>query len=210
MRRLTLTVQWIRIVVIVSVLGAGACRNSGGEEATNTVPTAPPDTTTTTALGYAVPETIDVAYVERVMAALDHLEGEAVRRAAAMRQLDQEFYEYFLAMYNPKYFELATQAWEEIADSGFESLAPQPKDPETTVQRLISARRECIFFAAKRDSSPMFTTPDPPRPQRYVALVPLTPARDPDGRNPTPWIINFDGRYESGREPTPEEVCPPR
>lgn len=144
------------VLAVIALLVLAACRDGKADEPRTTVPTAP-STTTTTAVSYEVPATIDIPYIEKVMAALDRVDGEAARRAAAQRQLDEEFLNYYAAIYTSEYFDLVKQAWYEIAGRGFEDLVADPGDP--------------------------------------------------GGRNPTPWIMNFDGDYKSGKEPTQEDAC---
>lgn len=194
------------VLAVIALLVLAACRDGKADEPRTTVPTAP-STTTTTAVSYEVPATIDIPYIEKVMAALDRVDGEAARRAAAQRQLDEEFLNYYAAIYTSEYFDLVKQAWYEIAGRGFEDLVADPGDPTTTVVKLIAASATCVLFQANRDFSASFREPDPPSGARYVALVPLPPDRDPGGRNPTPWIMNFDGDYKSGKEPTQEDAC---
>ena len=103
----------LRLLLALAVTLLAACSSEDDAGPTATVPTAPPETTTTT-FSYAVPEKIDVAYVERVMEALDHLDGEASRRVAQMRRFDEEFFKYYVAIYNPKFFDLVQQGWFEL------------------------------------------------------------------------------------------------
>lgn len=186
-----------------------ACRDSSAGEARTTVPTRPPtsSTTATTAVSYDVPAVIDAAYVEKVMAALDHVEGEAARYLASKRQLDEDWVRFLAAIYDSKAMSLTQQAWLKIAGNEYTSLSERPGDPVTTVERLLLVSTECIVFEATRDFSALFKEPDPPRPQRYVALVPTPPGRNPGSYNPTPWIMSFDGRFKDGGEPTQADVC---
>lgn len=195
-----------RLPAVVVLVSLAACSNGKASEPRITVPTAPA-TTTTTAVSYAVPATIDAPYIEKVMAALDHLDGEAARRAASQRKLDEEFLKYLVAIYNTKAFDLARQGWYELAGNDFKTLAPEPGDPRTIVERILSAGSDCVLFAADRSFAALFVDPDPPTPQRYIALTRLPADRDPGARNPTPWIMNFDGRFKDDHEPTSEEAC---
>ena len=192
------------------LLALAACRDSGGKEPDTTVPTAPSTsaTTATTALSFEVPPTIDMAYIQKVMNALDHVEGDIARHVAAKRALDEEFGRYMVALYaDGESLQLTQQLWSGIAADGFALLRAQPGDPKTTVKRLIAARPDCIVVQADRDFFAAFNKPDPAASARYVGLIPLPPDRNLDRRNPTPWSIGFDGRFKDEHEPTPEEVC---
>ncbi|HET7489456.1 MAG TPA: hypothetical protein VFJ85_16130 [Acidimicrobiales bacterium] len=194
--------------VLLAVLATASCRKGDVAEPETTVPTAP-STTATTAVSYAVPAAIDTAYIQKVMAALDHVNGDAARRAASERALDGDFFQRFVSIYTDRYFKLVQRAWLQVAGDKFALLADAPRDPTTSVVRLITANPTCVFFEAKRDFSPMFREPDPPGGPRFVALLPLDPLRNPTGYNPTPWAMNFDGHFQSGAEPTPEAACGP-
>lgn len=192
--------------VVLVLVTLAACRGSGADEPETTVPTAA-STTTTTAVSYAVPPTIDAAYIQKVMAALDHVDGDAARRAAQQKALDEQFLRMYVAIYTDKYFNFVKEAWYQIAGDGFKDLLANPGDPVTTVERVIRADPQCILFQAKRDYSAQLRGPDGSEPPRYVALVPLPADRNPTGLNPTPWIMSLDGRNVDGAEPHPEDVC---
>lgn len=207
MRRPTLPL--LAVLILVSVV-IPACRDSNADDPPTTVPTAPPrnatSSTTTTVPSFEIPPVIDVPYIEKVMAAIDHVDGEATRYVAAKRQIDETFLGMYVSIYTDKYLDLVTQSWYEIAGDNFELLAAEPGDPKTSVVRVIRADGQCILIEAKRDYTAQLRTADPGG-ARYVALVPLPPERDADNVNPTPWIMSLDGRNDDGSEPKPEDVC---
>lgn len=198
-------------LAVTLVLALGACRDADGSDGNGrtTIPTAPSSTTTTTTgvVSYAVPETIDAAYIEKVMAALDHLYGDLARHVASSHQLDEEFHRYLVTLHGADSFDLEKQVWVKVAAEDFRLLRPHPGDAKTTVERIIVARPDCILFEAKRDFFAVFNERGEPGPPRFVGLVPLPEDRNLDRRNRTPWIITFDGRFKDGGEPTPEEAC---
>jgi hypothetical protein len=201
--------------IVATVLTAAAlvaltgCRTATPKGPDTTVPTAAPAsvTTATTAVSYAVPATIDVAYVQKVMGALDHIEGEIARHVAATHALDGDFGRYMVALYGGESLQLQQQLWESVASKAFQQLRPQPRDPKTTIVRLIAASPGCLLVRADRDYINTFVPSGPPGPPRYVGLVPITQDRNLDGRNPTPWIVTFDGSFSDSHEPTTEEAC---
>jgi hypothetical protein len=152
-----------------------------------------------------VPEVIDAAYVGRVMQALDHLYGEAVRHLAQSRTVDEQFLKYLVAIYNPRMFNLTQDAWVKLQARGFPSLRSAPDDPGLRIEALARADRGCVVIQGDHALSPMFERDDPPNHHRFVALVPLNPTRNPSGLNPTPWTLNFDGEGSGGW--MPEDLC---
>ena len=200
----------VRALAVIAVVALASCRDGGAEEPRTTVPTAPDtssSTTGTTAVSYEIPATIDAPYIEKVMAALDHVYGEGARYMASNRKVDGQFAEYLAAAFGGESFSLKQQLWGQIITDDFRLLRPEPGDAETTVKQVLIAEPTCVIFEAGRDFFPIFTEPDQPGPPRFVALVPLPPDRDVRHLNPTPWLITFDGRRSDGSEPGREEAC---
>jgi hypothetical protein len=158
-------------------------------------------TTATTAVSYAVPAVIDVAYVTKVMAALDHVYGEAVRHLAQSRRVDDEFLKYLVAIHNPRIFQLVEDLWVKIQARNFAGLAASPSDPVTRVDKLLRADRACVLFEGDRNFTPLYVADDPTNHHQYVALTPLPPDRNPGRLNPTPWTANFYGSRPDGSLP---------
>lgn len=198
-----------RAAAVLVLVALAACRDSGANEPETTVPTASTTaaTTTTTAPSFEVPATIDTAYVQKVMGALDHVEGNIARHVAEKRALDEDFGRFMVALYGGDSLSLQQRLWESIASKSFERLLPDPGDPKTTVVRVLAARPDCLLIRADRDYGAAFSDFSPDGPPRYVGLVPLPADRNLDGRNPTPWLITFDGSYSDKHEPTTEEAC---
>lgn len=197
-----------RMMTIVSLCAAllvAGCDGEGGTE-----DTLPPEetTTSTTAVSYDVPDVIDVAYVSRVMQALDHVYGDAVRHLARTRRVDEEFLKPLVAIHNPRIFGLVQDLWVKSQARDFGNLRAEPGDPVTRIDKLLRADRECVLVEGDRDVSGLFTRDDPTNHDRYVALTPLRPDRNPDGANPTPWTINFVGQQSDGS--VPSDACSPQ
>lgn len=197
------------VLAVVALVAPAACRDGGTDEPRTTVPTAPTSaaTTATTAVSYEVPATIDVPYIEKVMTALDHVDGEATRYAAAQRQIDEKFLSMYVSIYTDKYFQLVKDSWLQIAGEDFVRLVVNPGDPKTTVERVIRADTGCILFQARRDYSSQLREAGEFDGARYVALIPLPAERNSERTNPTPWIMSLDGQNDDGSEPRVEDVC---
>lgn len=187
-------VRWARLLLAVALLGA--C--SGGRDHDETLP---PPASTSTAPDYSVPAVIDIAYVEKVMEALDHVYGDAIRILAKERQITKEFLEHLAAIYGDRFFRLAQDAWVREVAGGLETLAQSPRDPETTVRELIRADAACAVASVQRDFGPTRVLSPKPTPQRFIGLIPLDPTRDPRKLNPTPWMLAYDGFTDEGQPP---------
>jgi len=194
-------------VTLAVALLAGACAGGkGGHGSADTLP-APAPTTTTTAVSYAVPAEIDAVYVARVMQALDHVYGDAIRIMARDRAVTEPFLKHLLAIYTPRQFEVAQEIWVKDLASGLNGLAPSPGDPITTVQSVVSSESACVLAAVAKDFQPTRSIPVKASPQRYVALIPKLDERDPEHLNPTPWTISFDGYVAEPAGAVPEKPC---
>lgn len=188
------SVRWARLLLAVALLGG--C--SGGRDDDSL----PPSVSTSTAPDYSVPAVIDVAYVEKVMEALDHVYGDAIRILAKERQITKEFLEHLAAIYTPKEFEIAQEIWVKDIAAGLVGLLPTPGDPRTTVLRLVRVEPQCVVAAVDRDFTATRDRPVVTTPQHFVGLVPSSDASD---LNPTPWRLSFDGFKDDGSEP--QEPC---
>ena len=176
----------------------GAC-SRGDDDAAS----APASTSTTGAPpasdpAFAVPSTIDEAYVTRVLAELDRVQGDVVRGIVERGSFAQSDLVPLRAVFLDP--ELRAQA------DGFAGLVQAldrvrrpPGDNTTSVVRLLTARPDCIYAETTVDVSA--TVVDPPEPfTTYVALRPNRPGSDPEGNNPTPYSI-------AAKHPDPADPC---
>jgi hypothetical protein len=165
-------------------------------------------TTSTTAVSYEVPAVIDEAYVARVMQALDHVYGDAVRHLSQTRVVDESFLKYLVAIHNPRIYGLAQDLWVKIQARQFVGLRSDPGDPVTRIDDLLRADRDCILIQGDQSLGALFSTDDPTNHHPYVALTPLSGGRNPDALNPTPWTVNFAGSGSNGSAPA--DACNPQ
>jgi hypothetical protein len=186
----------------------GACSGGGGDDddggsSSVTVPedTAVDDaTTTTTTAGsadaaFAVPATIDDAYVNRVLAELDRVQGDVFRRIVANGSFAQADLVPLRAVFNDPELTGQAQGFATLVGSIDRARKP-PGDNRTTVVRLLTARPDCIYAETTVDVSATVLDPPPPRTQ-WVALRPSQPDTDPQGLNPTPFSIAAEHRAET-------------
>lgn len=173
-----------------------ACgKSSSPASAHATVPPAAP-TTTTPADPYAVPATIDAAYLNRVFAALDHVDGDAARIIVANKQLERDAADRLAAIYSRDEFTAQTNAWLDLLGRLNEVKSP-PGDRKTTTKRIIVGQATCVFAEVERDYSALATSPKPPS----TVFLSLT-ATASKALNPTPWVIDFVGTRSDGTQPT--------
>lgn len=198
MARLSLVVACV--LALAASLVAGACGGSGSSRTTDPKVSHGSSTTTSTTISYAVPATIDVAYVNKVMAALDHVYGDAIRHLAQTKTVDPRFFDYLGALYSPTELKFQQSSWSrEQQQPGFGRLLDVPADPRTTVTRLIQVSSSCLFIAVDRDFGPIYKEPVQKLSNRYIAL---TPATTPVALNPTGWKMNYDGNERDGSQPS--------
>ncbi len=199
----------IPALLVAVILALAACSGSGDNSADPTVPTAA-STSSTTARAIDVsiiPEKIDEAYLNAVLAALDEVDGQATRIIVATKRFPPEAADLLNAIYSDEAFEDESEVWfRSIADDPeLKGIKPRPGNRKSQVHRIIAAAPNCVWLAVKRDHSQVNFDPGPERTE-YLALQPLDRANDPRARNPTAWMITVDGFREDGREPS--NPCP--
>ena len=193
-------------VFLVAALLLGACNGGGGGGDGTTLPPRV-STTASTVPDYSVPAVIDVAYVEKVMAALDHVYGDAIRILARERKITQEFLEHLIAIYGEAQFDRSQAIWVRDVSAGLPGLSARPGDPSTTVQEVTSKDPRCVVIRVDRDFSATHQGSDNPSPQEFIALSSKPTDRDPRSLNPTPWVMTFDGYIASPAGAIPEKPC---
>jgi len=196
-----------RSLVLVAALAlAAGCNGRADEGADTTLPPPPAPTTSVPADPYAVPAAIDEAYVNRVLAALDQVDGEAVRTLVSVVQIDPRVGEILRSVYNdPQY----GQDLEGLTKTDLSRLKVPPGNLTRTVSRLVEIRGNCIRAEVSIDYSQVAKSP-PPRPTDEVnslTLRPTQPEADPTNLNPTPWSISDAQVLKPGQTPRPEDQC---
>ena len=187
--------------VLVAMLAAGvAC--GGKDEPLGPTATVPQATTTTNP--YAVPQVIDEAYVNRVLAGLDQAVGDITRLVVGSRTLSPEALDRLRTIYVDDSLELSIRGFQNDVRADFAGYRQPPGNKTTTVTELISARPTCIFAKVNKDFSAVGVDPDPSLATQWVALVPSGTVLDPSGFNPTRWVFVYDGfRQDRSAPPDP-------
>ena len=177
-------------------LFVGACGRH--DEPLGPTATLPQGTTTTNP--YAVPVVIDEAYVNRVLAGLDHALGDVTRIVVSERAITQDVVDRLKALYIGDYLKLSVAAFEQGIRSGFTTYREPPGDRSTVVTRLISISSSCIFAEVRRDYSATSVNPAAATTIQWVAIQP-SDLVGVAGSNPTRWVFISDGFAEGGTEP---------
>ncbi|MEN3314623.1 MAG: hypothetical protein V7605_857 [Acidimicrobiaceae bacterium] len=176
-----------------AILAVAACGGSSGVASVEphaTVPTAPP----TTADPYAVPATIDAAYVNKVLEGLDAAVGDIVRLVIATRQISPEVIDRLNALYiNHDDANLLLQGIQDVMRKNFVNIRSNPGNEKSTVTEMITSSRACIFAKLSKDYSAVTSTGDAATKVEWIGLKPSDSTKDPNDVNPTPWMIATEG-----------------
>jgi hypothetical protein len=200
-----------RTVLAVSAavaLLAGACGSSTPHASDPTVATAPLSTTTsstppvstTTVLASTttlpdtaiVPSRITVAYVDAVLAKLNHIYGDAVRSTVAARRLTPAAIDDIDAIYSGK---LATEErgiFRSAVTGGLKDLQRHPGDRRTKVVRVVFRSDTCVFATVKTSYTSVALHQVKAPAVEYLGIGRKTVAQTSTDINPTPWVFFFD------------------
>jgi len=169
------------------------------QRSTTTPSTTDPTTTTTVPPTTTAPDTsvvprrITVAYVDAVLAKLNHVYGDAVRSLVANKRLTVGAYKDLADIYTSSLAAEEQKIFIEQSSAKYLKIARRhPGDPITRVIRIIHSSNSCIFSRVFTNTNPETVHPTKPPADEYIGLK-----RNIDGPTPTlnhtPWIIFFDG-----------------
>lgn len=190
---------------VVLLLAFTAC-NGGDDDTASPTTTAPSTTTTGPADPYAIPDTIDVAYVQRVIDKLYEIDGDAARVIVREGELVPLAAERLAAVYSPAELDIQLRLWNDALRAGLQGFRDPPGNRGVVVQRLMRVSEQCVSFAATDDFGAVVENPPPPS-TNFFALEPKTAARDEGGLNPTPWMVAFDRAPDPASGAEPEDPC---
>ena len=191
-------------VVVAVTFGLAACSDGGGSGADPTVPTSGSTSSRVEGLDVSVvPERIDEAYLNAVLAALDAVDGEATRIIVRTKRFPPEAADLLNAIYSDEEFARQAELWFASLshDPALAGIRPEPGPRKSTVDRAIDISPGCVWMAIRRDYSAVNFVPGPEE-TRYLALQPLDRSNDPKQRNATPWMITYDGLLDDETEPS--------
>lgn len=169
-----------------------ACSNDKPDDGATNVPRA---TTTSAAERYAIPETITPEYVNDVLAALNRVYGEVIRKKAVEQSLQPADLIPLRAVFNDPEF----QAQAELISKTPPRPRSEYQDPigerRITVVKFLTATSTCIAIEATFDYSALLRQPPAPA-TGWITLRPTQADADPQNLNPTPWSIASDSVTE--------------
>jgi hypothetical protein len=181
-RRPGVGVTGLVVAFAVTAACSSATAKGGG---TAKVPNAPPMTSDP----WAVPATITVPYVNRVLAELNHIDGNAVRSARAANAITPEFTQLEMSIRaNDNEFQLVQTLWTKTMTDGWPNISLKPGDRVSTVISLLAATTACVSAHVSEDLQQQGPGGKPPPPW-FIALVP----KPVSYANPTHWAFIFDG-----------------
>lgn len=189
----------------VGLLVLAACGSDPKKAASPgaTVPTLPPQTTTTNP--YAVPAVIDVAYVNRVLAGLDAAQGDLTRLVVNAKTITPEAIDRMKALYaTPQRIQNDIDLFQDDMRAGFSNYLPHLGDVKTMATQLITARPSCIYVKVDRDYSAVSRSPDPRYRAQWIALRSIASVNLT--YNPTAWSLLYDG-FESNFQAPSADPC---
>lgn len=194
------------VAVGLAVVALAACTKDNAPVPPGaTLGTAAPTTTTTDP--YAIPNPIDAAYVNRVLAGFDAVTGDVVRMMVATKNIPREAADRLKALYRTDaILNLRLDSISRDLAFRLDTFKPQPGNAVTTVSDLISAKPACVFAKVSRDYAAVSASPSSPVGIQWIAIVPLESSRDPSHYNPTGWSYIYEG-FEPGRLPPQGDPC---
>jgi hypothetical protein len=147
----------------------------------------------------------EAATIDRILAGLDGVMGDAQRLLIRERRITPEVTDRLQAIYVGPELLNQIDAFRADVTNGLVGIKDPPGNRVTTVSRLLTVSPICIFVEVSRDYSPA-TAGAAPRPSKlYVVLVTKDDRDDPARLNPTPWAMLYDGVEADGSQP--EDVC---
>lgn len=181
------------MVAVLAIL-VGACSPSGAKDPETTVPTAPTTAATTEVVDpFAVPAVIEAAYVDKVLAALNRVDGDLVRDLVQTNTLSEMANIRLRAIYNDPEFQQELESLVKLFGRGIGGFKRPPGDRRTTVTEIVTASPTCVLAEVTHDYSNVVENAAQPLAGEEVAIVTLRPTQanaDPQDLNPTPWSVS--------------------
>lgn len=147
---------------------------------------------------YAVPSRITPAYVQRVLNALEGVNGRATRLIVQNHRLVPQAVEILRAIDSNEEYPAQHEIWVNDIRSGLSNYLDPPGSVQDTLHRVLAANDKCIYASIVRDYSKVDIVP-PTVHTTYIGLQ--RRASRNAAINPTPWRISFLGYSATGSIP---------
>jgi hypothetical protein len=188
---------------------AGACGSGDDEDLGPAATIGPgPTTTSTTARPVDVavipddPAEIDEAYVQAVVDALFAVDAQATKIFVETQRLDEEAIDILRSIYVPEELDRQVNIWgQDLALRGDELL---PGTLHNDVQEVLDVADDCVYVAVESDYSDV-SIRGASLSVNYLGLTPKIEDDDPEGLNPTGWMLFMNGLNLDGSQP--ENPC---
>lgn len=184
----------------VVVLTLAACTRGGyhGPEGLQPLPTTVEDT-------FAVPDVIDAAYVNRVLAELNRIDGDFNRLLVKTHTVEPKARALLRAIFNDPALDDEMRSLETLDYGNFKR---PPGNRRTTVTEVVTGRPTCILAKVTYDFSAVaVATGSYPGEVDIVTLRPKQEGADPHGKNPTPWAFSHLEQIGADETPPDEARC---
>lgn len=150
-----------------------------------------------TADPYAVPSKITPRYVQRVLNALEGVNGRATRLIVRNHRLVPQAVEILRSIDSNKEYPTQHKIWESDINSGLANYLDPPGSVRDTLHRVLTANKACIYASIVRDYSQVDVVP----PKTHLTYIGLRRSSSKTRINPTPWKISFLGFSITGYVP---------
>ena len=132
------------------------------------------------------------AYVNRVLAGLDHAVGDVTRIVVTDRTIPPHAIDRLKEIYlDNELLQLVVDVYQEDLFRNLAGIRPNPGDKKTTVVELITVTPRCVFAKVRTDASEVALTADAIY-EQWVGITPIE-GRDTPRSNLTSWGFVYEG-----------------
>jgi hypothetical protein len=180
------------------VVALAACSGGSHQSTPTTLSPAtgsPPPSATAAINPEVIPPVITVAYVNAVLAVLNHIYGNATRSLRSDHAVTPQVKADLRSIFNDPLYTEQVQTASESLRGPINNVRSNSGDGVTVVKTLISRNSSCIFVETTTTLAAVLVHVTPSPASEYYELAPKQPGDDPDGLNPTPWAFAFNVAY---------------
>jgi hypothetical protein len=138
---------------------------------------------------------ITPAYVDKVFAALNHVNGNAVRDLLAADRVTNQVKQDLRAVYNDPLYAQEVVIAGQTLQGNLSNIRRPPGDRRTIAIDVLGISRSCIFAKTETSFANVIVKQGAPGGSEYFKLTPTQAGADPRQLNPTPWSMAFNASY---------------